>query len=133
AIAQEYFIDDSDREIEEIPWSKQDCKKLYSNNLTKNLAVKLPGTVKRGYKSGPEPIDIDEIYLIEVSRWEEPTQGLEFEENEKNYPTYTNFEQSWYETNNNDSFSEFPNMDLDSEEWLQSMDEYINWEYYDFL
>ncbi|CAG8683614.1 3571_t:CDS:2 [Dentiscutata erythropus] len=59
----------------------------------------------------------------------ESTHGLKFEEN---YTTNPNLDQSWQENNNN-SFPGFPNMDLDLEEWSQSRDEYIDWEYYDSL
>ncbi|CAG8749604.1 12147_t:CDS:2 [Dentiscutata erythropus] len=131
AIAQEYFYEDSDEEVEEILWAKQ--ARLHETLLQQliqdfgqeniwnsQVAHYVEVEYDSGYESGPEPMDIDEG---------ESTQGLELEEN---YTTNPDLDQGW-EENNNDSFPEFPEMDLDSEEWSQSIDEYIDWEYYDSL
>ncbi|CAG8634130.1 10479_t:CDS:2 [Dentiscutata erythropus] len=77
--------------------------------------------------TGPEdevqPMELDEVYLIDIPQWGELTTGLEFEETNEYHENAADY---------SDLFPGIPGMNFNSEDWSQPMDTYIDWEYYDF-
>ncbi|CAG8619798.1 9755_t:CDS:2 [Dentiscutata erythropus] len=143
AIAKEYFIDSSDKEVDTIPWnlSTEDSEWEYDE-----ARIEITWAEDNEYQNSllstnnPENelqlMNTNEVYLIDIPHWGEAADGLEFEENiftSENYDSYPHFNKNWNEPDQNDLFSDFSDMDIEENECSQSMNEYINREHYDSL
>ncbi|CAG8727765.1 20812_t:CDS:1 [Dentiscutata erythropus] len=149
--AENRWEEDIDSNIEydfqEYEWEENYERERYLQDLLTELAIEAEleitwSTVNRYQNeyiqnTGPEdevqPMELDEVYLINIPQWGELTTGLEFEETNEyheNVVAYFGLDPSWHEADYSDFFPGIPGLNFDSEYWSQPMDTYIDWEYY---
>ncbi|CAG8662103.1 15047_t:CDS:2 [Dentiscutata erythropus] len=151
-IAQNYFPEDLDEEMEMVSqnpnaenrWEEDINSNIeYLQDLLTELAIEaeleITWSTMNGYQNEyiqntssedeVQPMELDEVYLIDISQWGELTTGLEFEETNEyheNAVAYFGLDPSWHEADYSDFFPEIPGLNFDSEDWSQPMDTYID-------
>ncbi|CAG8535811.1 622_t:CDS:2 [Dentiscutata erythropus] len=101
AIAQEYFIDDSNEEVDTIPWDLSTKEKLTTSVMAQeinfqNLLIELVMEARIEI-TWAEDNKYQDTYLIDIPRWGEAADELEFEENiftSENYDSYPHFNEN---------------------------------------
>src|SRR5260363_3384 len=150
---EDYEGDNSGYSSEEYEWelaNSQRERDRFQEELLRQLAYELWEEVtwarRGGYHSNespiysstrsPQPMDIDEVYLIDLPQWGDSITGLEFEEEiDHEAAPWENSSFTWNQADWNYSTSAdlCPDMSIDPDEWAQPFDEYTDWETYNSM